>query len=194
MKVYLAGEGEHELGRWAQSVEYREASTRSDGVLFALFRRAGREGSVLAGKRWRDIRKYRAGGHATAEQRALHQLAIDAAEQGADVLLWARDTDGDADRAKQLRDKHAELKASFDAELEIIGEPANPCIEAWIVALAGHHPTPESLSVQKLEALTKTHQLDTEQAMVDLINSSELETSRSRSLADFVAQLRVAAE
>lgn len=194
MKVYLAGEGEHELGKWAQSVEYGDASTRTDGVLFALFCRAGRDGRVVAGKRWRGIRKYRSGGHASAEQRVLRQLAVEAEEQGADVLLWTRDTDHDAERASQLKSTHEEIKATFAGALEIIGEPANPCIEAWIIAIAGHHRTPETLSVPKLAELAATHGVDTDQAMVDLINSAELDTSGSESLEAFVAQLRPAGE
>jgi hypothetical protein len=188
-RLFVAGEGACELGRWGEAPEYRAESKRTDGVLAALYWRAGREGVVVEGKRWKDVRKYRAGGHATAEQRTLRALALEAREAGADVLLWVRDTDHDEDRGKQLRTAHEELRDQHADELEIVGWPAVPAIEAWILAIAGDINAPEELSVPRLKQLAEERSLAGERQMVDLIAEREIRTSRSPSLMNWLAQL-----
>lgn len=187
--LFVAGEGVCEIGRWAGEPQYRDASGRTDGVLAALFWRAGREGSVIDGKAWKNVRKYRAGGHATAEQRTLRALVNDAVESGADVLLWARDTDHDEERGEQLRTAHLQLTRDHADELEIVGWPAVPAIEAWILAIAGVVPAPEGLSTRKLKELAEEHSLNSERQMVDLIADRPLDTSRASSLKQWVDQL-----
>lgn len=188
MRVFLAGEGEAELGRWAEPPQYRHTSSRSNGVLFALFEKAGRKGEIIDARLWRLVPKYRAGGHETADQKTLRKLAVLAEESGADLLLWARDTDHEKDRQRALRETHQSLRAEDDA-LEIIGEPAHPCVEAWVLAIAAAHANPEALSKPRLKALAQEHKVSTSSQMVELIDARPLDASRSSSLARFVEQL-----
>lgn len=186
--IFVAGEGAGEIGRWVEPKERRATSQRTNGVLFELYSRKRADGSVIDGKAWSKIPKYRAGGHATADQRTLRQLAVIAEEAGADTLLWARDSDHDSSRALELCATHDDLRAQHASTLEIIGGVVEPCLEAWIVGLKGIHQSPEALSVPRLEQLAKDNDVDREEAMVAVVREAELRTSNLPSLKRWLDQ------
>ncbi len=112
-----------------------------------------------------------------------------AEEAGADVLLWARDSDRSSERVRTLTATHDELKRENADSLEIIGGVVEPCLEAWIVGLKGLHKSPEALSVPKLWELAKDNNLASEEAMVELVRSCDLETENLPSLTRWLTQL-----
>lgn len=191
--LFVGGEGPHELGKWAEEAERRSTSARTDGVLAALFRRARPEfeARVVDGRAWRKVPKFRAGEHAGAEERTLRGLALLAGEAGADALLWLRDTDGDASREEELLSAARRLKeAAGDDEPAIIGGVARPCLEAWGVALAGRHASPETLSTSAVQRIAREHSLDTEERLVELTSEADLEITNAASLRDWVTEAR----
>lgn len=168
MKLFVAGEGEHELGKWVESAENRSSSRRTDGVLAELFRLSHPSAAVLGAIAWRRIVKYRAGKHASNEERNWLGALNQAEESGADVFIWARDTDGDSHRADQLR------RASTFAEpstMQIAGGVADPCLESWMVAIARAHADPDSLTVSKLAKIASENEIDSEEQMVELVKA-----------------------
>lgn len=187
--LFVAGEGAGEIGRWVEMKERRSTSIRTDGVLFELYARKRSGGVVVDGIAWRLIPKYRAGGHLTEDQKSLKKLVVLAEEAGADVLLWARDSDRDPRRAKTLTATHHELRGEDGRSLEIVGGVAEPCLEAWIVGLKGLHRTPEKLSVPRLEEIAKENNLDGEGQMVELVRQCELDTKSVPSLERWLEQL-----
>ena len=108
LKVFVCGEGVVEIGKWAESIEYRATSKRSDGVLFALYGKA--DAMVVDGIAWKNIKKFRSGGHASADQRALRAALLSAIESGAEVFLWVRDSDGIDSKTKELNETNDQLK------------------------------------------------------------------------------------
>ncbi|MBL8914100.1 MAG: hypothetical protein JNM17_25575 [Archangium sp.] len=188
MKLFVTGEGPAEIGKWSESPEYRNLSKRTDGVLAELFR-TRREGTVIGGVVWKDVRKYRVG-QAHGDTRTLQGAALLADEAGAEVLLWARDSDGSTERVNLLEAAHAQLKEER-ADLEIIGGLPEKAIEAWIIAIAQLLKNPESLSRDAAKTLVRENDLSNDTKMCELIKGAPkpLDTSRSPSLAKWMAQL-----
>ncbi|MGV3620943.1 MAG: hypothetical protein ACO1OB_09000 [Archangium sp.] len=191
MKIYVAGEGRHEVGKWEEEPERWATTDRTDGVLFALFTKSGRVGEVIAGKNWRSIKKFKAGDNATPEQKTLKGLALDAKEHGADVVLWARDSDGQSHRDKELAPAQEELRVTYAGTLTICGGVVTPAIEAWMIALSKTHPDPESLTTSRCEQLAAQHGFAREDQMVDLVSERELDASASPSLKNWLKQLEL---
>lgn len=191
MKIYVAGEGRHEVGKWEESPERWSTSERTDGVLYELFVKSGRTGEVIAGKNWRSIRKFKAGENATPEQKTLKGLALDAKEHGADLVLWARDSDHQANREQELMPTQDELRTTHAGTLTICGGVVSPAIEAWMIALAKHHPNPESLTTARCEQLAAQHNFAREDQMVDLVRERDLDASLSPSLQNWLKQLEL---
>ena len=186
--IFVAGEGAGEIGRWVEPRERRETSQRTDGVLFEIYSRKRADGCVIDGVAWSKIPKYRAGGHATADQRTLRKLAVIAEEAGADTFLWARDSDHDASRVRALSKEHDDLRAKHAPALEIIGGVVEPCLEAWIVGLKGLHPNPEELSVPRLWQMAKDNGVEREEAMVAVVREAELSSGTVPSLKRWLDQ------
>ena len=95
-------------------------------------------------------------------------IYISSKPSGADVFIWARDTDGDSHRADQLR------RASTFAEpstMQIAGGVADPCLESWMVAIARAHADPDSLTVSKLAKIASENEIDSEEQMVELVKA-----------------------
>ena len=183
MNVYVAGEGPHEIGKWAENPERRGSSKRGDGVLAALFRKVHLdEIQVIDGKKWSLAPKYRAGAHATADQRCLRQLAHLAEEAGAEVFLWSRDLDKIERREDELLTELGALREKYADDLFVVGGVAVRCLEAWIAGLAQLHVRPEELAVSRAAALVAENELDSESRMVSLIRDGALDVSRTPSL------------
>jgi hypothetical protein len=86
LKLLLAGEGMNELGGWDVAPPWRRHPP-DPGVLEALLRRIEPEGwEIVDAVRWKDIRKFKVGGHREAETRNVLGLALMAREKGYDVL------------------------------------------------------------------------------------------------------------
>lgn len=95
-RVLVVGEGPNELGH-----EPGPDKPAARGVLEALARTQVSEGWEVAGRlKWKDIPKYKVGGHKSAEERNLLGALYRAKEQQYDAVLLARDTDGEKERQK----------------------------------------------------------------------------------------------
>ncbi len=178
MKIFLAGEGQGELGRWALEPQYRESSSRSDGVLGTLALRLRREqpASIIGAIRWAAIRKYRAGQFRKAEERLVLGCALQALEEGAEALLFSRDSDGDPDRARQIDGALADLAADADFRpLRAAGGVQHPCLEAWVLVLAAAVPNAETLSKAKVLSLAHEHGLQLAPAMAEATERADLD-------------------
>lgn len=191
MKIYVAGEGRHEVGKWEESEERWSISDRGNGVLYELFSKSGRRGDVIAGTNWKNVRKYRAGDHATPEQRTLKGLAVDARRRGAELVLWARDSDHKPVREKELVAMQNELRATCAGTMTICGGVAEPAIEAWIITLAKKHANPDSLTTAKAETLANQHGFASGDKMIAVIEQNDLDASLSPSLQNWLKQLEL---
>lgn len=130
VRVFIAGEGPAELGRWGKTF----VESDEDGFIEACLRRVRESGwEIVEGLRWKDIKKFRAGDHQSAEARNLRGVARAARDRGAELLIVLRDTDGDADRARLL----CETAQSVQAPALVVGLP-DPRLEAWAAALRGN--------------------------------------------------------
>ncbi|MBI4816470.1 MAG: hypothetical protein HY791_09430 [Deltaproteobacteria bacterium] len=134
MKLFLAGEGPTELGGFADPAPYRSAER---GLLIAFAERvATSELSVHDATLWKNIRKYKVGGHRNAEERNVLGLVLRAEESGAELVVFSRDRDGDLEREVAVESGYASALNSFP-KIRIAGGTANEAIEAWLLAVLG---------------------------------------------------------
>ena len=167
MKVFISGEGRHELGKWDESSPHRGTSKRSDGTLISIARRVRSDDvTVVGGVKWSAIRKYRSGEHSGPEERAIVALANDAHEAGADALIFARDTDGEVERRLEIEHALAVVLPAKGFQIRVAGGCPEPCIEAWILALEGSETAPDSRSADWLKNKADTLGVGTEDAKV----------------------------
>ena len=132
MRVYLAGEGLHELGDWFNLPQYRGLPPRL-GVIEALLRRTcGESFSVVGAVPWCKIVKYRAGGHRAAETRNVLGAALMAQEAQCDVLVFVRDRDGDVEREQDIEEGIKQVTG-----IAVAGSVVREMIESWIRSLRG---------------------------------------------------------
>lgn len=133
--VYLGGEGRCELGSRDGDRAYQ--TDEQPGVIVALAARAERSGwEVCGATKWSRITKLKARGPAPAEARNIAGLVLDAREAGANLLLFLRDEDDDADRTPQI-EAAVELARKEHPDLLVVGGLPRRNLEAWILALAG---------------------------------------------------------
>lgn len=146
MRLVLGGEGRHELG---------EGDER--GMLGALVDRVrgGAAWERVAAVRWKDIRKYKAGGHRSAEHRNVLGLALKAAELGADAIVFVRDEDGETHVEPAVEAGISEA-ASLFAPMSLVGGVAVRTADAWCLALLGQSGT-ESLRRPKEKLAAAGH-------------------------------------
>lgn len=141
MKIVIVGEGQNELGSWARHPSYREPPF--PGVIEALLERVSCEGwEVADGILWRQIRKYRTGGHGTAETRNVLALVLQARERDCDAVAFLRDRDGtnanpNLERQEAVEEGIRRARDELDESPEIIGGVAVKKLESWLVALLG---------------------------------------------------------
>jgi hypothetical protein len=142
-RVMLAGEGPNELGGWATEVAYRDTSY--PGILEVLLLATEPHGwRVAEAKRWKDIKKYRAGEHRSAEHRNVLAVCLDAKEKGCQVVAFSRDSDGDSERKVRIEQGIQAAKALWGAHIGIVGGCAVPCVEGWVLAIQGVPHTEQS--------------------------------------------------
>lgn len=182
MKLFVTGEGANEIGKWIEHPSYRSSSKRGDGVLAALVRKKREAAMVVDGMAWKNARHFRAG-VARGDAHTLAAHALTASEAGADALVWARDTDGDVSRVKELKAKQEELRAEFRA-LKFIGGLPN---QAWVMAIGRLDVDPESRSKERLKKLAEENDCASESRMCQLINDAQLDgLESSASLREFM--------
>ncbi len=109
-KVFLCGEGTHDIGGWASSASWRadDHGRVEPGVAEALMAAHGREGwEIVGGEPWKNLRgRFAAGSARRGRHRDTQNVligALRAEELGADLLVLMRDSDGDPERAKAVR-------------------------------------------------------------------------------------------
>lgn len=135
IRVYLAGEGRHELGGWADERPYRRPEDR--GVLVALAQKVRPDGwAVVAARKWKDVPKYRAGDHRRPEARTVLGLAALAAHEGCSVLVFARDRDRMVGREDEIEQAMNQIQ-----DLRVAGAVAVRTLDAWCLALTGQRDT-----------------------------------------------------
>lgn len=141
MKIVIAGEGRNELGSWARHPSYREPPF--PGVIEALLERVSSDGwEIIDGILWKQIRKYRTGGHGTAETRNVLGFVLQAKERGCEAVAFLRDRDGtnanpNLQRQEAVEDGIRRARDELDESPEIVGGVVVKKLESWLVALLG---------------------------------------------------------
>lgn len=131
--VFICGEGTDDIGRWAIERNYRESSNHGDGLIGELARRVVPEGwEILDGRALKNVPVLRVGKGLKQEAVRFHGALQLAATSACDAVLFARDTDGNADRAAQLR--HLRTQTHQPPVALAVVEPV---IEAWALELLG---------------------------------------------------------
>ncbi|MDC0722949.1 hypothetical protein [Nannocystis bainbridge] len=178
-RVVLGGEGPNELGGWCNLPPYR-AETPVPGVLEALLRHVRPDGwIVIDAVVWSSIRKYRAGGHADAEERNVLGLVLKARERGADIVAFARDCDGDGAqhrrRIASIDVGLARAREEFPQGPAVIGGSAVRMLEAWVLAIGGERRT-EEMGREGLETGFQRFQIPLKKtpALVDFVQKADL--------------------
>ncbi len=169
-KVLIAGEGRLELGGFAVEPVYRP--DRPDyGLIEALLRSViARDFQIANGVRWKDVPKYKFGrSPAKAEAQTIAGLSQLAKDSEYDVVVFLRDRDGKTEREKQIRQAVEEAALRYEGVLQVVGDVAVECADAWVLAWTGESRTQE-LSVTKAKTLREKRARTTEET-VALISS-----------------------
>lgn len=139
LKVFLVGEGPNDIGRWG------------DGVIGALARRQVEAGwHVEDGCAWKKLSVFKVGGGLDIDEKRFGIAQQSMREADCDVLLYARDVDGDEERKRllaSLRDAHPEVALAV----------VDPCVEGWLLELRGErkkHGWTKTASQKTLGELT----------------------------------------
>jgi hypothetical protein len=172
VKVCLSGEGSSEVGGDKPNGQRR-------GALEALL--LGIESvdwCVHHTIRWKDIRKYQAGGArgtvAHKDERNVLKLALMATEAGCEVVAFSRDVDADGEREGGIEKGIAQAGKQFES-LTIIGGAAKPALEGWILALLGERGT-DRLSRKRANEMLEERGIGDKQAedYVEVIERANL--------------------
>jgi hypothetical protein len=174
VKVFLSGEGSNELGS-----RYGHRSFQSDerpGVLSALLSRVQASGWEIGGAReWRSIRKYKVRGSTHQDTLNVLGAALDAKEEGCDVLAFSRDADKDPGRREAVDQGIARASEAIPGAPPIIGGVAVPTLEGWILALLEVRAT-ETLTPKRAEQTLSEKGVASKDghAMVQVVENADL--------------------
>jgi hypothetical protein len=149
-------------------------------VLTALLERTGCDAfQIVEGIVWKKIRKYRAGDHASAEERNVLGLALLARRARCDIVAFSRDRDGDVERQRDV-DRGIQRMRELFADLVVIGGMAIEDVEAWILVLLGvdGERMPATRTASELEARGITML----QRKVDVVEAASMDNVRPGSL------------
>jgi hypothetical protein len=136
VKVWIGGEGASELG------DRDRPDGQRIGAIEALLLRIEPAGwSVVGATMWSRIRKFKVGAargtHNHGDIHSIAGLVNEAYEAGCEVVAFTRDVDAEgAARVAAVHQGIAHAQALFPL-VAIIGGPAIPAIEGWILALLG---------------------------------------------------------
>jgi hypothetical protein len=191
LRVFLAGEGSNELGRYADHPAYRDKM--KVGVLEALLARVEPTGwEVVGAVKWKDIRKFRMGHAAHADTHNVMGAANDAREAGCEVLAFTRDRDNDMTRPPAIAEGVYRASTAM-ASVGIVGCCACPTLEGWMLALLGKTGT-ESMSSTKASAELAAEGIPSKDgaAMVAVVENAELDrvSPDAESLLHWLEQAR----
>jgi len=174
-KVFLAGEGKHELGGRAGHPAY--SNEHEPGVLESLLRKIRFDGwEIAAAKVWSRARRLvnlKVGRGAHGDTRTVLALALDAMESGCDVLVFSRDRDNDNERTAAVEGAVREVVENWP-ELSVAGAVAVPVLEAWILALAGINKT-ESMSKVKAQHIAAERGVSSLRGMLETCQDADLD-------------------
>jgi hypothetical protein len=136
IRVYLAGEGRSELGRFCDRPPYFDPNG-AEGVLEALMKTLeAREWQVVAGTTWRHVPIFRVGGIHDAEAHRVCGHVQRALENNCSVLIFSRDRDGHGSMDDRIDAALSLCEHRFPA-LKVAGGLAKQKIEAWILLILG---------------------------------------------------------
>jgi hypothetical protein len=180
--VFLGGEGTTEVGHGG-----------TIGVLEAFIQKVQPDRWLVGGRQeWRGIKKYRAGAHRTAEQNNVLGLALQAAEAGAEALVFTRDRADVHDDEARYEAAIAKARELFPS-LRVAGRLARPTIEGWVLAASGHRDSDRLDKDEALAAIeTAGIQRKSRDAYVVVIQRSALDLSEGHSLAVWLGDVRAA--
>jgi hypothetical protein len=136
VKVWIGGEGPCDIGDRDRPGGHRV------GAIEALLLRIEPKGWSVAGATiWRRIRKFTVGTargrHNHGDIHSIAGLVNEAYEAGCELVAFSRDVDAEVDgRASAIRRGIDDAQKLFPL-VAIIGGPAIPAIEGWILALLG---------------------------------------------------------
>lgn len=141
-RVWLGGEGPTEIG-----------GRDREGVLHVVVRALRPDASVVGAIAWKDIPRFKAGAFRKREERNVLGLVQHAREKKATVVVFARDRDGNTERAARVEKAIATAKAEW-SDIAIGGGCAVEQTEAWsLLALedprAEHHANPGEVLAQR---------------------------------------------
>jgi hypothetical protein len=189
VRVVLSGEGPTELGDWAKSAAYHVPPMQK-GVLATLLERVlGRAVTVADAIRWRSIRKYKTGDHASPEARNVVGLALKAYETSCDALVFGRDRDGDEERESDVEDGIRRASKTFPT-LAVIGGIAIENVEGWILVLCGDASGEIVAGSATKAKLPWDFGIETTEQKVDRILEADLDTITTGSLGTWLARAR----
>jgi hypothetical protein len=169
MKVFLAGEGKDELGDWFHHPSYRTGND-APGLIEALLHKLGVDVQVANGRRWKDIAKYAAGSKRSRENKNVLGAAQEALDLKCEALIFVRDLDGEPSRRAEIKQGLVEAAEKFPG-LTVCGGVAAQQIEAWILALLGHHG---SASHSDSKVALRAHGLETRAQKIDAVANADL--------------------
>lgn len=187
-RVFIAGEGRHELGDFCRDPPFRSGAP---GLVEILVRRVATVPVVVAdGICWKAIRKYRFGGFASADERAVVGLHLLALEAGCDVVVFVRDEDGEPDRREAVKRGLAQARERFP-RVSAIGAVAVQSLDGWTLAMLGHDRT-ESLKPARAKSQLDSLGSDSTEARVEIASKVALEAlpADAASLRAFVDAAR----
>jgi len=155
IKVFLAGEGRCELGSRDGHAAYQ--SDAEPGVLQGLLKAIHGDGwAVVGAVSWKNLKKLRVNAPDRGDARNVHAASMHAAENGADVLVFARDRDHEMTREAEV--ERAIEEASRDHRVTIAGGVAVENLEGWLLAIGGEtksesirHPEKEMARIGLVE-------------------------------------------
>lgn len=164
LRVYLCGEGKDDIGRWAVEAAYRQQAQPSDGVIGTLARKMVPDGwQVVDGRPLKNVPVLRVGGGERGSEARRFRGAVQLAREAeCDVLLFARDEDGDGSRGDELR---ALAAAPYASPPEVALAVVVPCIEGWVLELL----RPGSRTKAKAQAEWSEHQAATGVSMEEVV-------------------------
>ncbi|MFZ4734792.1 MAG: hypothetical protein ACOYM9_02545 [Bradymonadia bacterium] len=174
MRVFLAGEGENELGGWAHQRPFRKQPVYPGVIPALLDQVASGSYEIVDAVVWKELTKVAAPRPGQARVRGddqnLVRARLKAREAGADVLVVLRDTDGDKDRETKLR----EVASTQPPSPKIVLGTPHRKLEAWILACTGETHT-ESLGEEGLQKALATRGIPNKgtEAMVDVAKRAE---------------------